>query len=266
MARRPKHFGTCHICGINGQLTFEHIPPQSAFNDRPIFWNTLDEVLGKGFDQPRKKGKSQQRGAGGYTLCKQCNNDTGAMYGRAYVDWCYQSFLLYKASEGHLSLQYPFYIYPLKVIKQIICMFFSVNSLDFRKKQPYLVKFVLNPELSYLPPEIKVYTYVMTGTTSRQSGISGILSVNNGSNNPILLSEIAFPPLGYVLTIDSKPPDKRLFDITHFSRYAYNEWLPVFLKLPVLPVHLYFPGDYRTKEEILRDRLRNEIDERLTGD
>jgi hypothetical protein len=30
------------------------------------------------------------------------------------------------------------------------------------------------------------------------------------------------------------------------------------LRLPVLPTHLYFPGDYRTKEQILADRLKAE--------
>ena len=26
------HYGKCHICGKEGKLTFEHIPPRKAFN------------------------------------------------------------------------------------------------------------------------------------------------------------------------------------------------------------------------------------------
>jgi hypothetical protein len=65
-------------------------------------------------------------------------------------------------------------------------------------------------------------------------------------------------PYGYVLTLDSHPPDRRLIEITHFARYRYRDFVVTGLKLPVLPTHLYFPGDYRTREQILADRLKAE--------
>ena len=52
------------------------------------------------------------------------------------------------------------------------------------------------------------------------------------------------------MTFDSAPPESRLFDITHFSKYRYNDHVVKAMKLPVLPTHMWFPGDYRTKEEI----------------
>ncbi|MCD6308131.1 MAG: hypothetical protein J7M24_03960, partial [Candidatus Latescibacteria bacterium] len=55
----------------------------------------------------------------------------------------------------------------------------------------------------------------------------------------------------------SEPPDDRLYEITHFSRFSYNDFRVVNLKIPVLPTHLAIPADYRAKEEINRDYKRN---------
>ena len=63
-------------------------------------------------------------------------------------------------------------------------------------------------------------------------------------------SEIAFPPLGYVLSFGLEPLDDRLTDISFFAKYPYNDWTSLHLKLPVYPVHTWHPGDYRSKEQI----------------
>jgi len=71
------------------------------------------------------------------------------------------------------------------------------------------------------------------------------------------MSEIVFPQLGYMMTIDSRPPDDRLFEITHFARFDYSQFEVMELRLPVLPTHLWIPGDYRTREEILEQVQRS---------
>ena len=89
----------------------------------------------------------------------------------------------------------------------------------------------------------------------RTQGGVGVLKFDTNSTRTVLLSEITFPPFGYVMTIDDEPHEKRLVEITHFSRYGYNEFAVFPLQLPVLPTHLWFPGDYRTKEEIIKGML-----------
>ena len=46
--------GNCHLCGEFKELSFEHIPPKAAFNDRPIliqknehFFDKKSYVYGK---------------------------------------------------------------------------------------------------------------------------------------------------------------------------------------------------------------------------
>jgi len=95
----PKKFGKCHLCGKVGELSFEHVPPRKAFNEKPVVKAKFDEVLGLGPDA-QIKGPVQQRGMGDYTLCLKCNNDTGSWYGRSFVDWCYQGLeILLKTKE-----------------------------------------------------------------------------------------------------------------------------------------------------------------------
>lgn len=78
-----------------------------------------------------------------------------------------------------------------------------------------------------------------------------------GKSKITIMSEIAFPPVGYLMTIDSEPPDERLTEITHFLRYGFNEFNTVFLNMIKLPIEYYLPGDYRSIDEMTRDYENN---------
>ena len=60
-------------------------------------------------------------------------------------------------------------------------------------------------------------------------------------------------PLGYVFTIDSKIPDRRLFEITHFSRYRYDDLKVLEMKPVVLDTPTFIHGDYRKPDEVVRE-------------
>ncbi len=249
MGRKPIH-GVCHICGTTGPLTFEHVPPRGACNDRPIISAVFEDFFEKGPDE-KVNGRIQQKGSGAYTLCASCNNDTGTWYANDFIEWTYQALILNDKSNGDGSIYYPFHIFPNRVIKQILTMFFSTNGEKFAQKNPDLVRFVLNREHKYIQPSIRIFAYLVEGAKFRQTGVAVLGS--SSSKEVIVMSEISFSPVGYVMTINSNPPDSRLFEITHFSKYGYNEFDTIFLKLHRLPIHLYFPGDYRSKDEIMRD-------------
>lgn len=258
MSRRKKVTGICHICGNFGALSFEHVPPKKAFNNRRVIKVSFEESIALGPEEI-VKGPIKQGGIGGHTLCPRCNNLTGHWYGSRFVAWCYQAMNILIRSDGKPSLVYLNYLLPLAILKQIITMFFSVNADTFSKANPELVRFVLNRNAKYLSPKYRFFVYYnTTGKLFRFSEIVGLLNMSTGKT--ILMSEITYPPFGYLMTIDSDPPDKRLFEITHFSNYGYNEFKVMTLKLPVLPTYLAFPGDYRTKEEILEQSTRSKSD------
>ena len=128
-------------------------------------------------------------------------------------------------------------------------MFLSVNGVGFSRRNAALVQFVLDRDRKYLPPQYRFFAYYNRTGGLRHIGFASIVDMHTGSI--VGISEITYPPLGYVMTIDSPPPDERLVEITHFSRYGYNESKVMALRMPSLPVTMsYIPGDYRTKQEV----------------
>ena len=71
MAKAPE--GPCHICGKYGKLSFEHSPPEAAFNDRPLVYAAIKKLIGAS-DLDNQKDESSNaepeliRFAGGATI------------------------------------------------------------------------------------------------------------------------------------------------------------------------------------------------------
>lgn len=253
---RKKVEGTCHICGTHGKLSFEHVPPKSAFNNREVVRVGFNEAITVGpYDHP--KGRIQQGGAGAHTLCEPCNNTTGRWYAPAFADWCVQGAKILSKTNFNPRIFTIQYVFPLRILKQIVTMFFSVNHVGLAGVNPELVDFVLNRDRVYLPPKYRFYAYFNRGSSTDKLRYATFMSkLNIYTGRMTLLSEISFPPYGYVFTIDSEIPDRRLFDITHFSRYRYNDFKVQAMKPVVLDTATFVPGDYRTPKEIMADSAR----------
>jgi hypothetical protein len=156
----PKHReGTCAICGEHRKLSFEHVPPQSAFNNKPIFIQTYDHLLNKNSFLFGKKSKAI-RGFGRYTLCESCNNNTGDWYARDFKDFAHQGMTIIENLEKPQQVVHGTYnIKPLNVLKQILAMFMSADSSGHLRSNKDLVNFILQRETVGLPPKFKVYIY-----------------------------------------------------------------------------------------------------------
>jgi hypothetical protein len=72
MAKQKAH-GTCRICGLRRELTYEHIPPRCAFNEAPARMYSVEQWVILESGGPAKY-RDQQRGPGYLTLCDECNN------------------------------------------------------------------------------------------------------------------------------------------------------------------------------------------------
>lgn len=80
-----ERFGYCRLCGEFKKLTFEHIPPEAAFNSNPIYFKDFENLFDKSSYHYGLR-KRSNKGAGGYHLCEKCNNDTGGWYAKHYVE------------------------------------------------------------------------------------------------------------------------------------------------------------------------------------
>jgi len=78
--------GACRLCGLDGELTFEHLPPSSAGNDRRAkgvsSWTMLEAGTA---DFPRSGWVPSQRGVGAYVTCADCNNRFGRRHVTEYA-------------------------------------------------------------------------------------------------------------------------------------------------------------------------------------
>jgi len=238
------------------------VPPESAFNKNPQYFEAsledlaaLDEEYfeeGLGVLYKDRKARLKQGGIGSFTLCPKCNNAMGRWYGSAYMDWAYQAMGVLLKANGRPSLYYPMHFFPLRVIKQVFAMFFSLNDDVFHKNEPELQRFLLNKHDRFLSSRYQVYAYYNLEGSQRYIGGSIIGDIGSGSWKVSYVSELCFPPFGFVLTLGSPPPDSRLTNISHFAQYQYNDWIDYNQRFPVLPTYLpHIPGDYRTKKEIL---------------
>ena len=93
-------------------------------------------------------------------------------------------------TQGTPSLYYSFRIFPLRVIKQIVCMFFSINDIRFSYNHPELVKFVLNRNERNLNPDIRIYAFFNCSEHSRYAGNVGRLKMTPDEMNPNTIEDI----------------------------------------------------------------------------
>lgn len=113
------HLGKCRLCGKEENLTFEHVPPQTAFNSFPVKMYSFDEAI------------QVLTGAGGYYLCRQCNNNTGAWYISEYVKLTQIIHSVIVDNKLEPGNKYSFEIlsiYPLRLFKAIMTMFCDINN------------------------------------------------------------------------------------------------------------------------------------------
>jgi len=120
MARDNRPEGPCCLCGTVGLLSFEHVPPQSAFNDSSVFLAEIKRLLGRDWwadSDDEIEGRTQQRGAGQYTLCEACNNKTGGWYVSDYVRLAQAAMPALSVAKAGDVVGIPVDIRPLRVFE-----------------------------------------------------------------------------------------------------------------------------------------------------
>lgn len=249
--------GICRICGFDGLLSFEHVPPESAFNDRPVVRARIKQMMTPGH-WDGSGGIQEQRGSGAHTLCELCNNSTGSWYGTEYATWAHRALEMLgqipSDFEGQVLL--PFVGKPLRFLKQVITMMFSVNGPGFAALHPELVAFVRDKHIRYLPRHYAVDLVLVRGSLARGVGVFSTIKLNTGET--IIACEVAHYPFAFQLYF-GKPPKERCGPIEHFGQYRYDEHVVVTLKTIAGHVATKFGGDYRSRARVDREAYASEL-------
>jgi hypothetical protein len=208
--------GLCHLCGVNGKLSFEHVPPEAAFNDRRVLESDINKLLGSQDlinDRQNPKGRFKQRGAGNFKLCETCNTTTGDWYAKSYINFVRAMFPLCGSVPPDVTVAVECTIRPLDVFKQMLVMFCSAAPSTFAQKHPRLVRYLLNRESRDADDQrifISIYDW-HNSIALRQSGLTARIDGGGGSH---LFAEISFPPFNIVMTVGGgDSPDPRLFEV-----------------------------------------------------
>lgn len=246
--------GICCICGVNGKLTSEHFPPHAASNKNRVEHRRIDQT-------DKNTRKIIQGGIRADTICQSCNNNTGTWYGGAYADFAREVLVLLNSNTNSEQIDLSFEFFPLRVIKQVVCAFFSINGQGLQTAYPELAHFVLDKNTQNLPEGIRVFAFVTRSERSRAHPLTPISLVTFSGETPTSkLSEYVHKPLGFVMTFGTGLLEKdELYEITNFSTHAYDDKLILSSKLPIKPVSSRFPYDYRSQEKMEHDFLIAQI-------
>lgn len=250
--REKNVVGTCKLCFKETNLTFEHVPPQSCYNQKTRYYVIDSHDY---FVNPNdyKKGRIHQGGTGGNYYCKDCNNTLGNRYVNDYKLWVDCGITMIKNYEVGNVYEIR-EIKPLNILKLICSFFLSLNRIDSIISNS-IRGFITNHESQYLDDNVFIYTYLNEIGDIRVC--SEMVLGNLREIDSSVVSEFAFPPFGYV--VSNKPLKNISFcEITKFKEYKADYKVDgILMSIPKYETHLPFPLDYRTRDQINIDDKQN---------
>lgn len=255
---KKQQFRECKLCGQTKKLTFEHVPPESAFNSQSIKKISFDESIkvmtgheGRmPWDFEGLKGKIDQKGMGDYYLCEECNNNTGSWYISEYAKFAHTLNEMIHVENFTPRKRYSFElqdVHPLRIFKAAMVMFCDINNGCFGDER--IRKFLLNKESTDFPGDkYQIYMCLISPGMQR---IQNLAVMHLSGIGLVTISEISYYPLGFSLYIDKPegytPPGLLIND---FATRLYNEkGNIIFQGVPYLEVNSLIPDDFRSKEE-----------------
>lgn len=231
--------GICAICGEHKKLSFEHVPPRSAFNDKPIHLLDSEQMFQENYKYTHES--LSQKGLGQYTLCEACNNNTGSWYGDSFKDFAQQGMTILQKDNSSVLVQGIYLFKPLNVFKQIITMFLSADKVGYLRTEYKLGNFVLNKQANEFPNGLKIYIYSNASPFKRFFGHTVVYDPKLGVQK---WAEINFQPFGYFLTEHSVPPNPYMVDITSWHLHLFDALAKVNMSTAYLKITSPVIGQY----------------------
>lgn len=240
--------GRCHICGREGKLSFEHIPPRSMGNDHAVrSYKSVDIIENaRRFDSSATDGvryAKMRRGAGVSTLCAECNSYLGANYVREFVGCTRELGALFAREpieSGAKAIHLEFgKVNVLAFIKHVISNFCATTPYgtmtDCRD-------FLLHRESNDFPGRYRLYMYAVPDPESVMI-ITGWMTYRT-TKGAYTLAHVAGFPVGFTLldvaASDFIPPYLGC-EITSMVDQGWGERPSFILDLPFMSLDSMLP-------------------------
>ncbi|MCT4443676.1 hypothetical protein EFO98_07935 [Lactiplantibacillus argentoratensis] len=226
------HSGICCVCGKNGNLTFEHIPPKKTNNTKQIkkiinpiaFFDDKKEFNEKIKEVKFKLGN--QKGMGDYTLCSHCNNYFGGHYATEFIpfynelaDFFKKNYyeIINRSNAGYLDINIQANINFFRFQKQVVSMLMSTSSGIYKDN---FKDYLLDEQNTNFPSD--KFKIIMNGyldfNVFKMNG--QIIGANLSGGSEIVGSEIQVFPLGFTLVeLNGSEKEKNInsgLDITNW--------------------------------------------------
>ena len=238
----------CHVCGSEGSLSFEHIPPKSMGNNHGIRnYKGVDIIKKEGvFDASSLDGvrfTKMNRGSGVRALCRSCNSYFGTHYVKEYTS--------YIRELGAGFLQQP----PEEDVKVRYIQSGNVNLLAFFKHvisnvcatTPFgtmldCKEFLLDRESSDFPSRYRLYMFAVPDPDSLmvQTGWMTLFT----RQGAYTLAHVALYPVGFTLVdedaSDFIPPFLGC-NITDMASLRWGDKPDFVLDLPLMSLDKLYP-------------------------
>lgn len=205
-----EHIGRCHLCGMFGKMSFEHIPPEDALNSNPVNVHNGHNILDR-LNNQKAKYTILQQGMGKYSLCENCNNNTGNWYASEYsrfVKTVIYSLTQFKNMEHGVVISFKTQEFQtLAVVKQIVTMFCSLLPLSEVRRLGF-DRLLLNRESNDIDTSLfDLRIYLTSREVSRlMIGPSSVLYKTETGIVTRCVSDLAVYPFGFILNLSPECP------------------------------------------------------------
>ncbi|MEN8444716.1 MAG: hypothetical protein ABG776_06870 [Cyanobacteria bacterium J06555_13] len=163
---KGKKEGFCNICGLNGALTRDHIPPKGCVSPTLVELKTLSQYLTEPIGN---RGTLSQSGLNIRSICENCNSGLlGAQYDQSLIDLSQRVTGLVRASQQQgivLPARTSVTVNPQRLVRAVVGHVLAgkpPSSKSAPKSAPYpdaLRQYFLDPSRN-IPPELEVYYWL----------------------------------------------------------------------------------------------------------
>lgn len=249
---KKKVFGKCRICGNEKQLTQEHYIPRAAGGGvkRTLYsGDELIKTLHKDEDgnDYKPRGKIKQNGLSDYSLCKECNEQSGILYDKDFAEFYKRIHYVITSStdipkgqniDDYLDKKVATIVLkdikPLNIAKRMLVSFCTIEHAGLTDRQPEIRKAILDKDYQPNTDNFALYMSLHLGNSAFFGTVAALKNVD-GRHFTQVYAGIESELVAFYYSSDKDTKAVGLDNCTDITpwltRYKYDQTATVKLEL-----------------------------------
>lgn len=194
---KKKVYGKCRICGEEKQLSQEHYIPRAAGGGAKVTLYSGDELIktlhkDEDGNDYKPRGKIKQNGLAEHTLCKECNELSGALYDKEFARFhngvhhiITSSITIPKGQtmedylDGEVVTMVLQDIKPFNIAKRMLVSFCSVEHPGLTDRRPEIRKAILNKDHQPNTDDFALYMSLHLGNSAYFGTVGALMNIGD---------------------------------------------------------------------------------------